>query len=100
MQALREVEKDNKAWLEFLKEDLSKAAGGVVDVDGLFEKIGQSPAARELQKPMIWATPDIPRDPAKAAEDVRDAAEKAKASLEGVKKHKLTNNMDKVCGSF
>lgn len=98
MQALSEVEKDCKVWLEFQKEELLKVvgAGGTVDVDKLIENIGPSPAARAMQKPMMWATPDIPREPAKAIEKVRDAAEKARVSLEGVKKRKQELDMDKV----
>jgi hypothetical protein len=104
MQALREVEKDTKAWLGSQKEELLKAgaAGGIVDVDidGLIEEVGPSPAVRALQKPMMWATPDVPRDPAKAVESVREAAEKARASLEGVKNRKHDLDMNKVCYSF
>jgi hypothetical protein len=102
MQALREVEKDTKAWLRFQKEGFLRAAGGIVgvDIDGLNEEAGPSPAARALQKPMMWGTPGVPRDPAKAVESVREAAEKARASLEGVKKCKHDLDMNKVCYSF
>lgn len=96
MQALREVEKDNKAWLGFQKEDIFKAAGVVMDVDGLDEKVGPSPAARALQNPMMWATLDVGRNPALAVESTRDAAEKARASLASAVKRKPDRNMDKV----
>jgi len=101
MQALREVEKDTKAWLGFQREDMLKAAGVImdIDVDGLYDKEGLSPAARALQSPVMWATPDIPRDPAQAVESTRHAAEKARASLENVGKREMSRYMDKVCCS-
>jgi hypothetical protein len=90
MQALREVEKDTKAWLGFQREDMFRAAGVVmdVDVDGLYDKGGPSPVARALQNPVMWATPDVPRDPAQAVESMRHAAEKARASLESAGKRR------------
>jgi hypothetical protein len=97
MQALREVEKDNKAWLGFQKEDLFKAAGVVMDVDGLYEKVAPSPAVTALENPVMWATPDVPRDPAQAVESTRHAAEKARASLASAVKGKLNRDMDRVC---
>lgn len=98
MQALREVEKDNKALLGFQREDMCKAAGVVMDgdVDGWYEQLGPSAAARALQNPFMWATPDIPGR-AKAVESTRDAAEKARARLEGAGKRKMDSNMEKVC---
>jgi polyhydroxyalkanoate synthesis regulator phasin len=98
MQALREVEKDCKVWLEFQKELLLKAVGteDVLNVGGWIENVTPSPAARALQRPMIWTTPNIPRDPAKAVEKVKDAGEKARASLEGMKKRTQELDMDKV----
>lgn len=99
MQALREVEKDNKAWLGFQREDMLKAAGAVMDgdVEGWYETVGPSPAARALQNPFMWATPDVPRDPALAVESTREAAEKARVRLEGAGKRKMNRDMDKVC---
>lgn len=99
MQALRELETDNKAWLGFQNEDLFKASGVVMDMDGFYEKVGPSPAAWALQNPVMWPTPDVPRDPAQAVESTRDAAEKASASLASVVWGKLNRDMDKVCCS-
>ena len=99
MQALREIEKDTKAWLGFQKDDIFEAAGVVVDVDGLYEKVGPSPAARALQRPMIWVTPDIPRDPARAVESTKNAAEMARVSLAGARTRRMNKDMDKVCYS-
>lgn len=88
MQALRDVEKDNKAWLQ--------AQRHLKGIEGIEDQLGQSPAQDALQSPHDWPVPVIPCSSLEAIRATRGEADVAKVRLRSAVKRKVDNWMDQV----
>ena len=92
MQALRDVEKDNQAWLQ--------AQRHFKGIEGMEDRMGRSPAQEALQSPHDWPVPAIPCSSLEAIRATGEEADAAKARLRSAAKRKVDDWMDQVCYVF
>jgi hypothetical protein len=88
MQALRDVEKDNKAWLQVQRH--------FKGIEGMEAQLGRSPAQEALQSPHDWPVPEIPRSSLEAVMATKGEADAAKVRLRSAVKRKVDEWMDQV----